>query len=533
LKKVKFGRRERLDFSRIPAIMEMPDLIEVQRKSYDIFLQTGVPADSFLDTGLQSVFTSVFPIWDYNEASSLEFVSYSLLEPKYTVRECQERGMTYAVPLKVTLRLVIREQDPETGVKKVKDIREQEVFLCDLPMMTERGTFVINGAERVIVSQLHRSPGVAFDEDEGKVSLSGKKLYMASVIPYHGSWLEFEFDAAGTLYARIDRKRKFLATTLLRGWGFATDSDILSIFYDSETIDVDLKKLLGKAAAADVVDPVHRRSHHGDRRRFHARSRGGIHQKRKVTKVKTVASALTDTSILNTLRRDNTHSVESALVEIYKKMRPGDPPTLENAKALMDSMFFNKKRYDLAKVGRYKINKKFSLKTSLDQRTLTQEDIRHIVRHLLDLCNGKGEKDDIDHSGQSSHPLGGRTSRKQDASWFDAYGTRGARTHVHRGHGNVAHAEPAHLHQAHHGGRQGVLRDFPAVAVHGPDQPAGGTDAQAAPLSPRAGWFEPRTRRVRSARRSPYALRSSLPDRNAGRPEHRFDRLLGHLCQAQ
>ena len=398
MKKVKFGRRERLDFSRIPAIMEMPDLIEVQRKSYDIFLQTGVPADSFLDTGLQSVFTSVFPIWDYNEASSLEFVSYSLLEPKYTVRECQERGMTYAVPLKVTLRLVIREQDPETGVKKVKDIREQEVFLCDLPMMTERGTFIINGAERVIVSQLHRSPGVAFDEDEGKVSMSGKKLYMASVIPYHGSWLEFEFDAAGTLYARIDRKRKFLATTLLRGWGFATDSDILSIFYDSETVDVDLKKLLGKAAAADVVDPATGEVIMETGADFTPEAVAEF-QKRKVTKVKTVASALTDTSILNTLRRDNTHSVESALVEIYKKMRPGDPPTLENAKALMDSMFFNKKRYDLAKVGRYKINKKFSLKTSLDQRTLTQEDIRHIVRHLLDLCNGKGEKDDIDHLG--------------------------------------------------------------------------------------------------------------------------------------
>ncbi len=398
MKKVKFGRRERLDFSRIPAIMEMPDLIEVQRKSYDTFLQTGTPADQLLDTGLQSVFTSVFPIWDYNEVSSLEFVSYSLLEPKYNVRECQERGMTFAVPLKVTLRLVMREQDVETGVKKVKDIREQEVFLCDLPMMTERGTFVINGAERVIVSQLHRSPGVAFDEDEGKVSMSGKKLYMASVIPYHGSWLEFEFDANGTLYARIDRKRKFLATTLLRAWGFATDSDILSIFYDAENIEVDLKKLLGKAAAADVVDPSTGEVIMETGADFTPEAVAEF-QKRKVAKVKAVASALTDTSILNTLRRDNTHSVESALVEVYKKMRPGDPPTLENAKALMESMFFNKKRYDLAKVGRYKINKKFGSKTPMEQRTLTKDDIQHIVRHLLDLCNGKGDKDDIDHLG--------------------------------------------------------------------------------------------------------------------------------------
>ncbi len=398
MKKVKFGRRERLDFSRIPAIMEMPDLIEVQRKSYEAFLQQDVTVENRLDVGLHSVFTSVFPIWDYNEVSSLEFVSYQLLEPKYNVRECQERGMTYAVPMKVTLRLVIREQDPETGTKKVKDIREQEVFLCDLPMMTERGTFVINGAERVIVSQLHRSPGVAFDEDDGKLSVSGKKLYMASVIPYHGSWLEFEFDANGILYARIDRKRKFLATTLLRGWGFATDSDILQIFYEPETSEVDVKKLLGRAAAADVVDPGSGEVIMETGADFTAEAVAEL-TKRKVGKVKTVPSSLTDVSVLNTLRKDNTHSNETALVEIYKKMRPGDPPTLENAKGLMDSLFFNKKRYDLAKVGRYKINKKFGTKSPMEQRTLLKEDISNIVRHLVELCNGKGDKDDIDHLG--------------------------------------------------------------------------------------------------------------------------------------
>jgi len=398
VKKVKYGRRERIDFSRIPTIMEMPDLIEFQRKSYEAFLQRESAPDQRPDQGLQSVFNSVFPIWDFNEVSSLEFVSYSLLEPKYNVRECQERGMTYSVPMKVTLRLVIREEDPETGTKKVKDIREQEVFFCDLPMMTDRGTFMINGAERVIVSQLHRSPGVTFDEDDGKLSVSGKKIYMASVIPYHGSWLEFEFDVNGILYARIDRKRKFVASTLLRSWGFSSDEDILKIFFEVENSDISEKKLQGKAAAQDVVDPETGEVIVEAGADFTPEV-VAVLKKQGVKQVKAVPSNPNDVSILNTLRKDNTHSTETASVEIYKKMRPGDPPTLENAKNLMDNLFFNKKRYDLAKVGRYKMNKKLSLKTALDQRTISKEDLVCIIRYLFNLCNGNGDKDDIDHLG--------------------------------------------------------------------------------------------------------------------------------------
>ncbi len=398
MKKVKYGRRERIDFSRIPTIMEMPDLIEFQRKSYEAFLQRESAPDQRPDQGLQSVFNSVFPIWDFNEVSSLEFVSYSLLEPKYNVRECQERGMTYSVPMKVTLRLVIREEDPETGTKKVKDIREQEVFFCDLPMMTDRGTFMINGAERVIVSQLHRSPGVTFDEDDGKLSVSGKKIYMASVIPYHGSWLEFEFDVNGILYARIDRKRKFVASTLLRSWGFSSDEDILKIFFEVENSDISEKKLQGKAAAQDVVDPETGEVIVEAGADFTPEV-VAVLKKQGVKQVKAVPSNPNDVSILNTLRKDNTHSTETASVEIYKKMRPGDPPTLENAKNLMDNLFFNKKRYDLAKVGRYKMNKKLSLKTALDQRTISKEDLVCIIRYLFNLCNGNGDKDDIDHLG--------------------------------------------------------------------------------------------------------------------------------------
>ncbi len=378
--------------------MDMPDLIEFQRKSYEAFLQKDFLAEERQDQGLQSVFSSVFPIWDFNEVSSLEFVSYSLLEPKYNVRECQERGMTYSVPMKVTLRLVIREEDPETGTKKVKDIREQEVFFCDLPMMTNRGTFMINGAERVIVSQLHRSPGVTFDEDEGKFSSAGKKMYMASVIPYHGSWLEFEFDVNGILYARIDRKRKFVASTLLRAWGFSTDEDILKIFFELENYEVSEKKLLGKTAAQDVTSPETGEVVVEAGADFTPEVIGVL-KKLGIKQVKAVSANPNDVSILNTLRKDNTHSTESALVEIYKKIRPGDPPTLENAKNLMENLFFNKKRYDLARVGRYKLNKKLGLKTTLDQRIISKDDLVYVIRYLFNLCNGQGEKDDIDHLG--------------------------------------------------------------------------------------------------------------------------------------
>jgi DNA-directed RNA polymerase subunit beta len=416
VKKVKYGRRERIDFSRIPGIMEMPDLIDFQRKSYEAFLQKGFPVDNRQDVGLQSVFSSVFPIWDFNEVSSLEFVSYSLLEPKYNVRECQERGMTYSVPMKVTLRLVIREEDPETGTKKVKDIREQEVFFCDLPMMTDRGTFMINGAERVIVSQLHRSPGVTFDEDDGKLSSSGKKMYMTSVIPYHGSWLEFEFDVNGILFARIDRKRKFVASTLIRAWGLhkawglngkegfsgeyedISDEDILKIFFEVEDCDVSEKKLAGKAAAQDVANPETGEVVVEAGADF-APEVIAVLKKLNVKSVKAVPSNPGVVSILNTIRKDNTHSTDTAVVEIYKKMRPGDPPTLENAKNLMGNLFFSKRRYDLARVGRYKMNKKLGLKTPIENRTISKENLVSIIRYLFDLCNGKGEKDDIDHLG--------------------------------------------------------------------------------------------------------------------------------------
>ena len=223
------GRIKRESYSRIPEIMELPNLMELQKRSYEEFLQQDILPEDRKKVGLQAAFTSVFPIYDSNENSFLEFAGYSFGEPRYSVEDCQERDMTFAAPLKVTLRLVVREEDPETRVKKIKDIREQEVFFCELPLMTDRNTFIINGAERVIVSQLHRSPGVSFDDDDGKVHGSGKRLFTARVIPYRGSWLEFEFDANDLLYARIDRKRKILATLMMRCLGYNSDEKILAL----------------------------------------------------------------------------------------------------------------------------------------------------------------------------------------------------------------------------------------------------------------------------------------------------------------
>ncbi len=393
------GRIKRESFSRIPEIMELPNLMELQRKSYEEFLQADVLPEERKKVGLQAAFQSVFPIYDTNENSFLEFASYSFGEPRYSVEDCQERDMTFAAPLKVTLRLVVREEDPETKVKRIRDIREQEVFFCELPLMTDRNTFIINGAERVIVSQLHRSPGVAFDDDEGKTHSSGKRLFTARMIPYRGSWLEFEFDINDVLYARIDRKRKMLGTLLLRAIGYSSDADILALFYENESLPTE-GKLAGRITAAEVVDP----------RTGEVLADANVElskelqlklEKAKVKKVSVLVIPKTDlyASIRKTLEKDGVRSMEEALIELYRKLRPGDPPTLESAKSLLANLFFSSRRYDLAKVGRYKLNKKLELDIPMATRVLTKEDLVKSVQYLLRLNAGKGEKDDIDHLG--------------------------------------------------------------------------------------------------------------------------------------
>src|SRR5512134_2216897 len=244
--------RLRRNFGKIRKIIDIPNLIEIQRRSYDEFLQLGLQAGQRDNIGLQEVFKSVFPIKDFNETASLEFVSYSLGEPKYTVDECHERGMTFAAPLKVTIQLVIWDVDPQTGGRSIKNVKEQEVYFGEIPLMTENGTFMINGTERVIVSQLHRSPGVFFDHDKGKTHASGKLLYSARIIPYRGSWIDFEFDPKDILYVRIDRRRKFHATVLLRALGMTTE-DLLNYFYRKDTIILDGRKAAKKFQAEHLV----------------------------------------------------------------------------------------------------------------------------------------------------------------------------------------------------------------------------------------------------------------------------------------
>jgi DNA-directed RNA polymerase subunit beta len=378
--------------------MEIPNLMEIQKKSYNDFLQKNVLPEDRKNQGIQSVFQSVFPIYDFNNNSSLEFAGFTFGEPKYTEEECRERDMTYSAALKVTLRLVVREEEPDTKLKRIRDIKEQEVFFCELPLMTSKGTFVINGAERVIVSQLHRSPGVVFDEDQTKTQNIGRQFMMARIIPYWGSWLEIEFDANGLLYARIDRKRKILITAFLRAIGYTTQQKIISLFYENETLPVG-EQLINRILMDDAVDT----STGEVIAECNTLVTNELVQKLEAANIRKVPVAVIGTDetlvIHRTLAKDSTRSKNEALIEIYRKMRPGDPPTVESASALLDGLFFNPKRYNLSKVGRYKLNKRLGLHIPMDHSTLKKEDLLEIVRKLIKLNNQEGGKDDIDHLG--------------------------------------------------------------------------------------------------------------------------------------
>jgi DNA-directed RNA polymerase subunit beta len=444
--------RLRRNFGKINKIVEIPNLIEIQRRSYDEFLQLDVAAGERRDSGLQGVFRSVFPIKDFNETASLEFVGYALGDPKYSVEECHERGMTFAAPLKVTIQLVIWDVDQETGSRSIKNVKEQEVYFGEIPLMTQHGTFMVNGTERVIVSQLHRSPGVFFDHDKGKTHASGKLLYSARIIPYRGSWIDFEFDPRDILFVRIDRRRKFHATVLLRALGMTTE-DLVNYFYKKDTI------LIGDRLAK-VFRPAQLV---GSRASRDIRGSGNeliVKEGRKVTKasikqmeaagVKEVPIAIEEVigrvsahdivntktgevlvecneeittesldrlrasgvremdvlqidevgpSLRNTLLQDKVASPEDAVLEIYKRLRPGDPPTIETATTFFNNLFFNPERYDLSRVGRLKLNHRLNLDAPLEQGTLRREDILRVVRYLTELKNGNGTIDDIDHLG--------------------------------------------------------------------------------------------------------------------------------------
>jgi DNA-directed RNA polymerase subunit beta len=449
-------KRVRRFFGKIHEVAEMPNLIEVQKASYDQFLLINEPQGGRPNEGLQAVFKSVFPISDFSNTSMLEFVKYEFEAPKYDVDECRQRGMTYAAPLKVTLRLIVFDVDPETQAKSVKDIKEQDVYMGDIPLMTSNGTFIVNGTERVIVSQMHRSPGVFFDHDKGKTHSSGKLLFAARIIPYRGSWLDIEFDAKDIVYARIDRRRKIPVTSLLYALGMDGE-EILTTFYkqviykrakEGWRVPFDANRLKGYKAVNDLVDAD------SGKVVLEAGKKLTVRQARQLAEKGLKALRMTDEELIghyigedlvnpktgeihveageeitektlkiladvgykeipvldidhvnvgayirNTLAVDKNMTREDALFDIYRVMRPGEPPTVDTAEAMFQSLFFDPERYDLSAVGRVKMNMRLDLQADDTIRVLRKEDIVAVIRTLLDLRDGKGEIDDIDHLG--------------------------------------------------------------------------------------------------------------------------------------
>ena len=463
-------KRVRKFFGKIEEVAEMPNLIEVQKASYDQFLLVVEPQGGRPNEGLQAVFKSVFPISDFSNTSMLEFVKYEFEGPKYDVDECRQRGMTYAAPLKVTLRLIVFDIDEETGAKSVKDIKEQDVYMGDIPLMTNNGTFIVNGTERVIVSQMHRSPGVFFDHDKGKTHSSGKLLFAARIIPYRGSWLDIEFDAKDIVYARVDRRRKIPVTSLLYALGMSGE-EILNTFYkqvpykrikDGWRVPFDANRLRGYKAVNDLVD--------ADTGKvvLEAGKKLTVRQARQLAEKGLKALRLTDEELIghyiaedlvntktgeiyaeageeitgterkdgevdinvgkkplktlddfgykelpllnidhvnvgayirNTLSVDKNMTRDEALFDIYRVMRPGEPPTVDTAQSMFQSLFFDSERYDLSAVGRVKMNMRLDLDAEDTVRILRKEDILAVIKTLVDLRDGKGEIDDIDHLG--------------------------------------------------------------------------------------------------------------------------------------
>ncbi|PWB81252.1 MAG: DNA-directed RNA polymerase subunit beta [Candidatus Methylomirabilota bacterium] len=466
---------ERWNFGKIKEVISIPNLIEIQRRSFDQFLQMKVPPHAREEIGLQGAFAGIFPISNYDNSASLDFVKYEFGAPKYGAEESLEKGMTYSVPLKVTLRLMVWDRSVGSEAGSIRDIKEQEVYLGEMPLMTPQGTFIINGTERVVVSQLHRSPGVFFDHDNGKTHPSGKILYFARLIPYRGSWLEFEFDGNDVLHVRVDRRRRFLASILLRAIGYGSNEEILNLFYERDVFRVEKGKEIllqvGSPGATsfrvsrDIPDPhtkqlilgATKRITKVAQKRLHALKIEQVSLYREDLIGRIAAADIVDTAsgevilecaqeiteealdkILNcgvtsfaalasvdgrdlfeireSIVRDSTRSEKDALTEMYRRMRPGDPPNEEATKAFLESIFFSPKRYDLSRVGRLKINRKLGLDVPLEVHALMCrryrpsdmeerigqiDDIVETIRYLLRLKHGEvgTSVDDIDHLG--------------------------------------------------------------------------------------------------------------------------------------
>ncbi|MGD9505808.1 MAG: DNA-directed RNA polymerase subunit beta [Syntrophobacteraceae bacterium] len=449
--------RVRKSFGKIKKIVDIPSLIQMQKESYDNFLQMDAPPEKRVNRGLQEVFKSVFPIDDFSGTASLEFVHFSFGEVKYDVDECLARGMTYEAPMKIVVRLVVYDVDKDAGSRSIRDIKEQEIYFGTLPLMTDNGTFIVNGTERVIVSQLHRSPGIFFDHDRGKTHSSGKILYSSRIIPLRGSWLDLEFDPKDILYVRIDRRRKLPVTVLLKALGYSTE-ELVTYFYPSERVfllsgeksekELNPEVLVGSRAIEDIVHPetgevfVKRNRKLGKQtlkrlldagiQRLPMKTSNLVGQvlaqdvidygtgeiiaecndsisdatlqalvERGISEVELLHLEGQDISpsFRNTLLMDKVNSREDALIEIYRRLRPSNPPTLEVATEFFDNLFFNPDNYDLSEVGRLKLNLQLNIDVPLDHRTLRREDILEAVRHLIRLKDSQGPVDDIDNLG--------------------------------------------------------------------------------------------------------------------------------------
>jgi DNA-directed RNA polymerase subunit beta len=450
------SRRIRKNFGKIRKIVDIPDLIAVQRESYNRFLQMDVPPEKREDAGLQAVFQSVFPIKDFTGSASLEFVSYRFAEVKHSVEECIHRGMTYEIPVRITVRLVVYDIDAETGVSNIRDIKEQEIYFGTIPLMTEKGTFIINGTERVVVSQLHRSSGVFFDHDKGKTHSSGKIIYSSRIIPVRGSWIDMEVDPKDIVHIRIDRRRKFPITILFKAFGLSVE-DLLTYFYNSEKVLIQGKRiskqfnpefLKGQRANRDIKDsetgevlvkkgriitvraikrlqatgteaipigmedligrvfahplygpqtalPIVKANDTVDEENLAKLEQAGINE----FDVLFIDGVSTSDSIRKTLLIDKVESKEEALIEIYRRLRPGNPATPEVAQDFIDNLFFKPNYYDLSGVGRLKINQRLGINTSLSLRILRKEDILLTAKALIELRDTQGVVDDIDHLG--------------------------------------------------------------------------------------------------------------------------------------
>jgi DNA-directed RNA polymerase subunit beta len=389
----------RRDYSKLPHVIDMPNLLAVQIDSFRAFLQADLTPVERKNQGLQAVFLDIFPITDIHDNFSLEFIEYMLGDPKYSIRECQERGMTYAIPLKAKLRLVIREEE-DSGDKKVRDIIEQIVYLGEMPLITDKGTFIINGAERVIVSQLQRSFGVFFSEETHP---NGKQLYSARIIPEHGTWLEFSLDVNDVLFVHIDRKRKLPVSLLFRALGYEANETIYKLFYEFENVKLSqADKVYGRSIAIPIINKetgeVIADSGEPLTEALVEQLSAANGNASKVKIVKMDPTKEPDV-LANTFKKDPTASAEEALFRMYSLLRPGDPPNLETAQALMDRMFFNPKRYNLAAVGRHRLNNRLGLDIPIETTILTDKDVIAIVDYLLKLRRGEGETDDIDHLG--------------------------------------------------------------------------------------------------------------------------------------